>query len=228
MEAVQPGEVEVAPIEDIDGAGLHDQGIQEVDVVHGRRGDEEHAGDAPPQIQEGVELHCPFALAERGPGEERQAEVDDGRIQGIDRLLQLDPEILGGVQGARGRDQPLGEVGVDLPIAHLVGMGERVAGDPGAESHVVELGLGDPEAGLNIPQALPEGQLGKRHAEELVPAGEALDLVVAVVAVDALAELVRGDEVHQLGEDRPADVHGPAPLGKMRESGPRRVVRSNR
>ena len=60
------------------------------------------------------------------------------------------------------------------------------------------------------------------------PPGQVVSEPITVAAVDALAELVRGDEVHQLGEDRPADVHGPAPLVTMREYGPRRVVRSNR
>jgi hypothetical protein len=107
-------------------------------------------------------------------------------------------------------------------------MGERVAGHRAAEPHVVELGLGYAEAGLNIPQTLPEGQLGKRQAEELIPAGEALDLVVPLVAVHALAELVRGHEGHQLGEDRPAGVHRPSSRAKMREYGLQRVAGSNR
>jgi hypothetical protein len=185
-------------------------------------------GDVAAQVQQGVELHRPVAFAERGPGEQRQAQIDDGGVQGVDGLRQFDPESFRGVQGTGCRDQPLSEVGVDLPVAHLVGMGERVAGDRAAEPHVVELGLGDPQAGLNIPQALPEGQLGKGHAEELVPAREALDLVVSLVAVDALAELVRGNEVHQLGEDRFASVHGPSPPSKMREYGPWRLAISNR
>jgi hypothetical protein len=46
-------------------------------------------------------------------------------------------------------------------------------------------------------------------------------------AVDIL-ELVRGDEVHHLSDDRPANVPRLSPLAKMREYGPRRVGRSNR
>ena len=88
-------------------------------------------------------------------------------------MVQLDAKGFGGVKGAGGGDQALGEVGVDAPVPELVGMGERVAGHRAAEAHMVELGVGDPQAGLDIPQALPVSELGEGHAEELVPAGEA-------------------------------------------------------
>ncbi len=87
--------------------------------------------------------------------------VADGRIQGISCLIQLDPEVLGGIEGPSGRDQSLRKIGIDPPIAHLVGMGEGVPGDRPTESHVVELGLGHPEAGLEVPQTLPVGELAK-------------------------------------------------------------------
>lgn len=178
-------------------------------------------------------LHRPLAPAERRPGEQRQAEVDDGRIQGIDRLREFDAEVLGRVQGAGGGDQPLGEVGSDPPVAQLVGMSQGVAGDRAPEPHVVELGLGHAEAGLDVPQTLPVSELGEGQAEELVPAREALDLVLPLVvlpllAVHAAADLVRGHEVHQLAEDRPTSVHESSPRAKMRAYGPRRLAGSNR
>lgn len=80
--------------------------------------------------------------------------------------------------------------------------------------------LGGP--GLDVPQALPVG-VGEGQAEKLVPAGEGLELVVPVVPVDTRLERVHGHEVHQLGKDRAASVHGPSPLVKMREYGPRQV-----
>ena len=196
--------------------------------MHARRGNETHRGDVAPEVQEGVELHRSLALAEGGPRERGEAEVDHCRIEGVDGVLQLDPEGLGRIELAGCRNHPLGEVGVDPPVAHLFGMGQGVAGDHAPEAHVVKLGRSHAEPGLDVPQALPEGQLGKRQAEKLVPAGEGLDLVAALVAVHAHTELVRGDEVHPLGEDRPATVHGSTPLAKMREYGPSQVAGSNR
>lgn len=132
-----------------------------------------------PRRSKRVELHGALAFPERGPGEQRQAEVDDGRVQGADGPFQLNPEGLGRVQAPGGGDQPLGKVGVDPPVAHLVGMGQRVAGDDAPEAQVVELGLSHPEAGLDIPEALPVRELGEGQAEEPILAGEGFDLVLA-------------------------------------------------
>jgi hypothetical protein len=156
VEPVAPSEVEVGPIEDIDGARLDRKLIEDIHVVHPPGRDEQHAGDVASQVQERVQLHRSLAFAERGLGEQCQTQVDDGRIQGIHRLHQLDPKGLGGVEGTGRRNQPLGEVGVEVPVTDLVGMGERIAGHRAAEPHVVELGLGHAEASLNIPQTLPE------------------------------------------------------------------------
>ena len=196
--------------------------------MHARRGNETHRGDVAPEVQEGVELHRSLALAEGGPRERGEAEVDHCRIEGVDGVLQLDPEGLGRVQGPSGGDQPLGEVGGDPPVPGLVGMGQRVPRDHAPEAHVVQLGLGHPETGLDVAQALPVRELGKGQAEELIPAGEGLDLVVALVPLHADAEVVRGDEIHQLGEDRATSVHGRAPLAQRCEYGPRPVAGSNR
>jgi hypothetical protein len=180
------------------------------------------------EIEEGVELHRALALPERGPGKQREAEVDRRRIEGVDGLVQLDAEGFGRIEAPRLRNQALGEVGSDPPVADLVGMGQGVPRDHAPEAHVVQLGLGHAETGLDVAQALPVRELGEGQAEELVPAGEGLHLVVTVVPRHADAEIVRRHEVYQLGEDRAAGVHGRAPLAQRREYGPQRVGGSNR
>ena len=42
--------------------------------------------------------------------------------------------------------------------------------------------------GRRLPQAFPVSELGKGHAEKLVSAGKAFDLVIAVVSCDAVAK----------------------------------------
>src|SRR5450755_627506 len=72
------------------------------------------------------------------------------------------------------------------------------------------------QAGFDVAQALAIGELGKGHAQKLVPAGKTADLVVALIALDATAKLVRGNEIQQLREHRLAKMHGPRPP-RMRE-----------
>ncbi len=130
--------------------------------MHAPRRDEQHGGNVAAQVQQRVQLDGPFALAERRPGKERQTQVDDGRIQGIDRLLQFDPEGLGGIERARRRDQPLGEVGIDPPVAHLVGMGQGVAGDGAPEAHVVAAWAGPPAGRPQCPAGSRDRSAGQR------------------------------------------------------------------
>lgn len=83
----------------------------------------------------------------------------------------------------------------------------------------IELGLRRTQTCLDVSQAFPEGQLGKGHAQILIPTGEAFDLVVAVVSIDALAKFVHRKEIHQLREDRLALDHWPSPRAWMPKYG---------
>jgi len=68
--------------------------------------------------------------------------------------------------------------------------------------------------------SLPIGQLGKGHAEILVPAGKSLHLVVAVVHNSLrIAKIVGRDEVHQLGEYGTTRVHDPSPSANIQKYG---------
>jgi len=75
---------------------------------------------------------------------------------------------------------------------------------------VIELSPDGPQAGFDVPQAFPEGQLGEGHAEELVETGKSLDLVFPAVSVDALSEFANRKELDQLREDGSAGVHRPS------------------
>lgn len=105
-------------------------------------------------------------------------------------MTQFDSEGFSCVKASGFANKDMSEIGIDAPIADLVGMGKGVAGYLSANPQVVELLRGGSETGLNVSQALSVGQLCKGHAQILVPAGEALDLVAAVVTLDTAAEFV--------------------------------------
>ena len=180
------------------------------------------------QIQEGMEFHCPFAFPELGPGKKCQTEIDGGRTQGIDRLVQFDAEGIGGVKFSGFCDEELREVGINLPVPGLIGMGKGVAGDCSPDAQVIKSGLGCPKTDLDVSQAFAISKLGECHAEVLVPAGKADHLVIAVVSIDAFSELVCGDKVHQLGKNRFPGIHALPPHSLMRETGTSEKIISNR
>ena len=127
MHSVESGKVEVASIHDVDGSSFHKEIVENVDVVDLPMGDEDERWDTAPQVQQCVQFHGPFSLAEPGPREERQAKIDNGGIEGVDCLIEIHAEALVGVKGPGCGDKHLSEVGIDTPIAHLVGVGQGVA-----------------------------------------------------------------------------------------------------
>ncbi len=66
---------------------------------------------------------------EFGPGEYRETEIDDRRIEGINGRVEFRPEIVVRVQRSICLDQHLNKACVDSPVASLVGMGQGISGD---------------------------------------------------------------------------------------------------
>ncbi len=135
-------------------------------------------------------------------------------------MLQLDTKVFVGVKTSRLGNQDLGKVGIDPPIADLVGVSQGIAGNFSSKAHMIELLVIAPEAGLDISEAFAIGELSKSHAKELIPAGKGFDLVVAPISFDALAEFVGRQEFHELGENGFAGIHKPlSPSLKWKEYG---------
>lgn len=120
------------------------------------------------------------------------------RSRGRRRCYRVPAPVVPGIQGTGQADEGLGEVGIQAPVALLVGVGEGIAGDAAAQSHMIEFILVCPQADLDIAQALAVGELGEGQAEELVEAGKGLDVAVAVITPDAAAEAVHGQVGHEL------------------------------
>ena len=228
VDLVEAGKIEIAAIHDVDGPHLDDQLVENIDIVDFSRSDDHHGRNVPMQIQKGMEFYCPLAFPELGPREKGQTEVDGGRIQDINRLIQLDAERIGGVKFSGFCDEDLSEVGINPPISGLIGVGKGIAGDLPPDAQVIKSGLGCPQTDLDISQAFAISKLGEGHAEVLIPAGKADHFVIAVVKIDAFSELVCGDKVHQLGKDRFPGIHVPPPHSLMRETGTSEENFSNR
>jgi len=180
----------------VDCPHLDNQFVEDIDIVNLPCGNDDYRRNVAVQIQKGMELDCPFPFPELGPGKKSQTEVDGGRIQGVDCLIQFDTERVGGVKFSGFCDEDMSEIGINPPISGLIGVGQGIAGDFAPDAQVIKSGLGCPQADLNIPQTFPIGELCEGHAEILVPAGKTYHLVVAVVLIDAFSELVCREKVH--------------------------------
>jgi hypothetical protein len=146
--------------------------------------------------------------AEVGPAEQGQRQIDGRRVQRIDRVLQLDAQVLADIQPPRLGHQSHGQIAPESPVAVLVRLGQRGTCDGPGESKVVErLGL-RVQAGLDIAQAVPPSQLGKDHADELLAASEMASALRRAVSTRKAVECLPVDEVENLGQHETAGVHG--------------------
>ena len=181
------------------------------------------AWDVASQIEQRVHLHRRFGGPETGPGEHRHAQIDGRGIQRLDGVGEVHAQAFVGIEPSGLSDQPLGELGIDAPIARLVGIGKRGTADRFAKPHVVEFGCLGGQAGLNVTQTLAVRQLGERHDLILSGAGQLSHRVVAVVARNNAIECASRQKIHKLREQRLPGVHRQALPSRDRPGEPQAI-----
>ena len=208
MNHKQSLEIQVPAIEQVVRARLDVQQVQGVDLVSLAVADVNECGDGAAQVQKGVQFDSRLVRSKRCPRINRQAQVYRRGIEGVDGCIQVDRHWVLGIQRARHGDQVLREVGVDLPRPSCIGIGQGVARNSlAAQPHVIQpLGLGT-QIDLDVAQRLAVGQLSKGHGQELVHAGELLDLVIATVSGHASTKSAQWQKRHELRENKLAVVH---------------------
>src|SRR5271169_148536 len=156
-----------------------------------------------------MHLHRTLGGLESRPWKNGQAQINGGRVERIDGAVEIEAERFLRVHRPCGRDQDLGEVGVDAPVDGLVGIRQSGARDAAAEAHVIELPLHGAQTGLDIAQAFAIGQLREAKTKKLIQAGKAALTKIPRVTRDAFLKLVCGEMLHHLGEDCSANKHAP-------------------
>src|SRR3990170_3186320 len=168
MQGVESLEVEIAAVHHVVGAGHGHKMIQNVDIVQFSVGNQDEFGNVALEIQQRMQFDRPFGAPKLGPGKERKAQVDGGGVQGVDRGVEVDAEVVAQIELFGSLDEDLSEVGVDAPVALVVGMGEIAVGDRAVNAHVVEFGLHHAQTRFDFAQTVAVGQLGERHDPKLV------------------------------------------------------------
>ena len=84
--------------------------------------------------------------------------------------------------------QGVGKLGVDAPVACLVGVGQGAAGHCAAQAHMIEFVALGAQAGFDIAQTFAMGELRKGHTSILVLTTEPLDVTMAMVALNTATQ----------------------------------------
>ena len=101
-------------------------------------GNVDEGGDVSLEVQQGMDFNASLGGAKRRPPEQRQAKVDSSRVKCIDGFGELQLEILGAIQWAGDADQPLREVGVQMPVTKLVGLGQGTERHTAGDAEMVQ------------------------------------------------------------------------------------------
>lgn len=227
-QGVESGEVQISPIHDVEGAGFPGNHVEGVDFVEFSVGDVNERRDAAAQIQKRMEFDRALRLPEVRPGKHGEAQIDRGRIESIDGLVQLYGKPLAAVQPACFRNQGVSQIGVNAPVSLLVGIGDCRTRYLAADTHVVQLLLLGSEARFDVSQTFPVGELRECHAEILIEAGKTLYLEVALVPCHALPKGADRHEVHNLRENEFASIHGVVPPSSRKNDAPSAMQISSR
>jgi hypothetical protein len=228
IEDIEALEIEIAAIHDIEGAGLGQEQIEHVDLVQFPIRNMDEAGNCSAQVEQRVQLQRRLGRTEICPREYRQTQVDGGGIQGIDCVGELHAERVVGVELSRLRNERLGKLGMNAPVACFVGIGQRGTGNWRAKPHVIELGRLRREARFDIAQTLSVSELRKGHAAKLLGATQGARPMIAAIASDDAMKSFPRQKVHHLREQRLAKVHSPLRPKQGRRSVTGELARSNR
>jgi len=207
MKSIEPGVVQISSVQDVERTRLERENVEDSNIVRFPFCYIDKGRDGASQVEEGMEFDGPFPFSKKSPRKKRQAQIDRGRIEGVDRILKIQSDVLAAIERPRLGDEDVSEVGIDPPVTHLVGMGQVVAGDRAADAHVIEPIFHRSQAGHDIAETSPVGQLGKGQTEELIETRKSLDLVVSSITPHAFSEFVHRQKGHDLGEDGRRSVH---------------------
>lgn len=159
--------IHVAAIHKVKNSRLQDQFVEPENVVLAGVGHMDTSGNWFAQIELCVDFHTRFGPAKIGPGKQRQRQVDGGRVQRINSVLQIETLVLPGIKSSHLADQFLGKILEQSPVALLVGFAQRRVRHRLAEPEMIQRFGHGIQTGHDVAQALPPCELGKHYADEL-------------------------------------------------------------
>jgi len=217
VESIEPLEVEKPAIHDVKGPRFRQQVIEDVDLVHFSVADMDKTGNVAPQVEQRMQFDRSLGRAKRRPRKHRQTQIYRGGVECINRLVQIDAKGFVRVKLPGDSNQALREVGIDSPVSRCIGVGQSVARYNGPNPEVVKLVALRSKASLDVPQALPIGQLSEGHTEKLIETRERLDLVFPIVPGNASTKRRQWKMLRQLCENQSSLVHSATPRSQSSE-----------
>src|SRR5712664_490765 len=125
VQAIEALEIDVAAIHHDERTRLGPHDIEEIDIVKQGLGNGDKYWNGTVNLEQGVKFDAAFGPAELGPGKERETKIDGGGVERISRGVEFQAEVGADIQRSGDLNQTLSEVGINSPVAGLVGVGQR-------------------------------------------------------------------------------------------------------
>ena len=103
------------------------------------------------------------------------------------------------------------KIGIDAPVAILIGLGQSIACDGATKAQVIEFGLDSIQTGFDVAKGMSIPELSKCHAKVLIEAGEMSGTIISLVLADTAIAIASRQGVHELREEIRSGVHRQAP-----------------
>jgi len=205
-DCIEPGQVIVSLVKDIEGVRLVRYLIHGIDVMYLGFSYMYVLGYLRNHVKQRMDLYATLGLAESGPLIEAQAQVYSSGVKSVEPSVKDKLTVYPLALGKGGHIVSEFLVKPVVPVG--VGVFQSTSGyNAFAESEMVTLLLmGCNDAG-QFPEAVAPGQLSEHHQQELVPARHCLGPLVCIVSLYHLVELFLWQKLHELTEYVFSAVH---------------------
>ncbi len=217
---MEAGEIHVAAIHDVERAGLENQLVEPKHVVLSGSSNEDTGGNRTPQIDLSVHLDSGLGLSEVCPRKKGERKIHSRRVQGINRVVDLQPQVFARVQRPGFAHERLGQILPKPPVALFVGIGESGFGNRLPEAQMVAGSRSRIQAVGNVAQSFPPSQLSESHADELLAATKMPDAGLRVVTLHQAVEGLSVDQIEELSQYKSAGIHAEKHEGNSNASHP--------
>ena len=149
----------------------------------------------------------------RRPIEQAQTQIDSAAVERVDVAsdVHIQPQVLLGIELSSTANQHRGQVAPYVPIAPLVGIGQRRATHRLTKSHPIELGWIGTKCCLDIAQRFSPGELRVGHDAKVFGARQDHGTRVARVLRHDAREARPRYKLHELRKQRLACVQSNLP-----------------
>src|SRR5262245_48008257 len=89
MDPIQSSKVQITAVEQISGSGFPDQVVHDPRIVDSAAGDNHYSWNVAAQVKQRMKLHRGFAATKLSPRKKGQTQIDNGRVERVDTLLQF-------------------------------------------------------------------------------------------------------------------------------------------